>query len=147
MFLKAQLVQTIHFQCLDHDFNHEKSHIWVLHCLSCFSRCLERCKCLSITAYIQFVARGTALNSACSKTTPWMTCDVMGGGRCSVHAVLTMGAPGVPQLVGATCGIQLAPPVSFFSLIGSLKEIKHRIQLRFCFVVFSPSSHMTVLCY
>lgn len=38
-------------------------------------------------------------------------------GRVSaVHAVLTMGAPGVPQLVGATCGVQLAPPVSFFSL-------------------------------
>lgn len=39
-----------------------------------------------------------------------------------LHAVLTIGAPGVPQLVGATCGIQLAPPVSFFSLCGSLKE-------------------------
>lgn len=44
---------------------------------------------------------------------------------CGVNAVLTMGAPVVPQLVGATWGVQLAPPVSFFSLIGSLK-IKHR---------------------
>lgn len=46
---------------------------------------------------------------------------------CGVHAVLTIGAPGVPQLVGATCGIQLAPPVSFFSLCGSLMEMKQII--------------------
>lgn len=53
----------------------------------------------------------------------------------TVHAVLTMGAPGVPQLVGATCGIQLAPPVSFFSLCGSLKEKKHMIAYRLCLTV------------
>lgn len=46
---------------------------------------------------------------------------------CGVNAVLTMGAPAVAQLVGATWGVQLAPPVSFFSLRGSLKESKHRI--------------------
>lgn len=56
----------------------------------------------------------------------WVRFDVMVEG-CGVNAVLTMGAPVVPQLVGATWGVQLAPPVSFFSLIGSLKEIKHRI--------------------
>ena len=33
----------------------------------------------------------------------------------------TKGAPGVPQLEGATLGVQLAPPVSFFSLFGSLE--------------------------
>lgn len=43
-----------------------------------------------------------------------------------------MGAPGVPQLVGATCGIQLAPPVSFFSLCGSLEEIRHQTKLKLC---------------
>lgn len=49
-----------------------------------------------------------------------------------VHVVLTIGAPGVPQLVGATCGIQFAPPVSFFSLCGSLKEVKCRIEVKLC---------------
>jgi hypothetical protein len=33
----------------------------------------------------------------------------------------TNGAAGVPQLEGATLGVQLAPPVSFFSLFGSLE--------------------------
>lgn len=42
-----------------------------------------------------------------------------------VGAALTMGAPGVPQLVGATLGIQLAPPVSFFSICGSLEANNH----------------------
>jgi len=51
----------------------------------------------------------------CSKV--W--CHGRGGG---VNALLTMGA--VAQLVGATCGIQLAPPVSFFSLCGSLARMK-----------------------
>lgn len=55
-----------------------------------------------------------------------MWCHSEGRG---VHADLTMGAPGVPQLVGATCGIQLAPPVSFFSLCGSLKEIRVHFRL------------------
>lgn len=47
-----------------------------------------------------------------------------------MNTVLTMGAPGVAQLVGATCGIQFAPPVSFFSLCESLKEFKCRIQVK-----------------
>ncbi|KAG7273641.1 hypothetical protein CRUP_018120 [Coryphaenoides rupestris] len=33
----------------------------------------------------------------------------------------TRGAPGDVQLVGATFGVQLAPPVSFFSMLGSLE--------------------------
>lgn len=47
-----------------------------------------------------------------------------------------MGAPGVPQLVGATCGVQLAPPVSFFSLCGSLTMILKPFNIAINILVF-----------
>lgn len=80
-----------------------------------------------------FAHLNTSLSRLCNSSTGYrskhsitlslQTNGLSSDGKVSaVHAVLTMGAPGVLQLVGATCGVQLAPPVSFFSLWGSLNE-------------------------